>query len=208
MAESQQPVVFLSEGTKRTRGKDAQRINILIAKAVANAVKSTLGPKGMDKMIVDDLGDVTISNDGATILDEISIEHPIGKIMSEVAKTQDDEVGDGTTTAVVIAGGLLKEAEGLLDNDIHPIVLVKGYRLASKKAPKVDFAEFMAVGIVAGRNDKASDARILQAQDEALALVVTYYVIEVAEKRELEDQAYRVKLVKRTDKDVEFREIK
>jgi len=139
MVESQQPVVFLSEGTKRTRGKDAQRINILIAKAVANAVKSTLGPKGMDKMIVDDLGDVTISNDGATILDEISIEHPIGKIMSEVAKTQDDEVGDGTTTAVVIAGGLLKEAEGLLDNDIHPSIIINGYRIASKKA--IEFAE-------------------------------------------------------------------
>ena len=135
MADTQQqPVVFLPEGTKRTRGRDAQRINILIAKAVANAVKSTLGPKGMDKMIVDELGDVTISNDGATILEEISIEHPIGKIMSEVAKTQDDEVGDGTTTAVVLAGSLLKEAETLLDNDIHPSVIVKGYRMASKKA--------------------------------------------------------------------------
>jgi thermosome len=139
MADSQQPVVFLSEGTKRTRGKDAQRINIMIAKAVANAVKSTLGPKGMDKMIVDELGDVTISNDGATILQEISIEHPIGKIMAEVAKTQDDEVGDGTTTAVVLAGGLLKEAETLLDNDIHPSIIVKGYRMASKKA--VEFAK-------------------------------------------------------------------
>ena len=130
----QQPVVFLPEGTKRTRGRDAQRVNILIAKAVANAVKSTLGPKGMDKMIVDDMGDVTISNDGATILDEISIEHPIGKIMAEVAKTQDDAVGDGTTTAVVLAGGLLKEAEGMLDNDIHPSIIIKGYRMASKKA--------------------------------------------------------------------------
>jgi len=131
---SQQPVVFLTEGTKRTRGRDAQRINILIAKAVANAVKSTLGPKGMDKMIVDDLGDVTISNDGATILDEMSIDHPIGKMMVEVAKTQDDEVGDGTTTAVVLAGSLLKRAEGLLDDEIHPSVIINGYRLAAKKA--------------------------------------------------------------------------
>ncbi len=153
MAE-QQPVVFLSEGTKRTRGKDAQRINILIAKAVANAVKSTLGPKGMDKMIVDDLGDVTISNDGATILDEISIEHPIGKIMAEVAKTQDDEVGDGTTTAVVIAGGLLKEAENLLDNDIHPSIIVKGYRMAAKKA--IEFARDAAEEI------KFSDKKALR----------------------------------------------
>jgi len=155
MAEAgQQPVVFLSEGTKRTRGKDAQRINILIAKAVANAVKSTLGPKGMDKMIVDELGDVTISNDGATILDEISIEHPIGKIMSEVAKTQDDEVGDGTTTAVVIAGSLLKEAESLLDNEIHPSIIVKGYRMASKKA--TEFAEKAAEEI------KFSDKKALK----------------------------------------------
>ena len=154
MSESQQPVVFLSEGTKRTRGKDAQRINIMIAKAVANAVKSTLGPKGMDKMIVDELGDVTISNDGATILQEISIEHPIGKIMAEVAKTQDDEVGDGTTTAVVIAGGLLKEAEALLDNDIHPSIIVKGYRMASKKA--IEFAREASVEI------KFSDKKALK----------------------------------------------
>src|SRR3989338_7060514 len=112
-----QPVIFLSEGTKRTRGRDAQRINILIAKTVANAVKSTLGPKGMDKMIVDELGDVTISNDGATILEEMSIDHPVGKMLVEVAKTQDSEVGDGTTTAAIIAGGLLKRAENMLDDE-------------------------------------------------------------------------------------------
>lgn len=134
---SQQPVVFLTEGTKRTRGRDAQRINILIAKAVANAVKSTLGPKGMDKMIVDELGDITISNDGATILQEMNIDHPAGKMMVEVAKTQDDEVGDGTTTAVVIAGGLLKRAEELLDDEIHPSIIIKGYRLAAKKAKEI-----------------------------------------------------------------------
>jgi len=126
MADSQQPVVFLS----------------------------TLGPKGMDKMIVDDMGDVTISNDGATILDEISIEHPIGKMMSEVAKTQDNEVGDGTTTAVVLAGGLLKEAETLLDNDIHPSVIVKGYRMAGKKA--IEFAKGAAEEI------KFSDKKTLK----------------------------------------------
>ncbi len=131
---TQQPVVFLTEGTKRTRGRDAQRINIMIAKAVANAVKSTLGPKGMDKMIVDELGDITISNDGATILGEMSIDHPIGKMMVEVAKTQDSEVGDGTTTAVVIAGNLLDKAEKLLDDEIHPSIIIKGYRIAAKKA--------------------------------------------------------------------------
>src|SRR3989344_4985858 len=133
MAEqAQQPVIFLSEGTKRTRGRDAQRINIMVAKAVANAVRSTLGPKGMDKMIVDELGDITISNDGATILEEMSIEHPVGKMMVEIAKNQDNEVGDGTTTAVVLAGGLLEKAERLLNDEIHPSVIIKGYKLAQK----------------------------------------------------------------------------
>jgi thermosome len=134
---SQQPIMFLSEGTKRTRGRDAQRINILIAKAVANAVKSTLGPRGMDKMIVDELGDVTISNDGATILGEMSIDHPAGKMMVEVAKTQDEEVGDGTTTAVIISGTLLKNAEKMLDDEIHPSIIIKGYREAAKKAKEI-----------------------------------------------------------------------
>ncbi|MFH1587845.1 MAG: thermosome subunit beta [Candidatus Diapherotrites archaeon] len=129
-----QQVMFLSDGSKRVLGRDAQRINILIAKAVANAVKSTLGPKGMDKMIVDELGDVTISNDGATILSEMSIDHPAGKMMVDLAKTQDNEVGDGTTTAVVLAGGLLGKAEKLLDDGIHPSLIIKGYRMAAKKA--------------------------------------------------------------------------
>ncbi len=136
MAQDQmnQPVIFLTEGSKRLRGRDAQRINILIAKAVANAVKSTLGPKGMDKMLVDELGDITISNDGATILDEMSIDHPAGKMMVEVAKAQDSEIGDGTTTAVVLAGGLLHKAEKLIDDDIHPSIIINGYRIAAKKA--------------------------------------------------------------------------
>src|SRR3989338_6973632 len=145
--EKQQPVMFLSDGSKRTRGRDAQRINILIAKAVANAVKSTLGPKGMDKMLVDDLGDITISNDGATILGAMSIEHPAGKMMVEVAKTQDDSVGDGTTTAVIIAGGLLGKAENLLDDEIHPTIIIKGYRQAAKKAK--EFYEQIADPITA-----------------------------------------------------------
>lgn len=129
-----QQVVFLSDGSKRTRGRDAQRINILIAKAVANAIKSTLGPKGMDKMIVDDLGDVTVSNDGATILGEMSIDHPVGKMLVEIAKTQDNEVGDGTTTVVVLAGGLLGKAERMLDDEIHSSIIINGYRMAAKKA--------------------------------------------------------------------------
>ncbi len=142
-----QQIVFLPEGSRRTRGRDAQRINILIAKAVANAVKSTLGPKGMDKMIVDDLGDVTVSNDGATILSEMSIDHPVGKMLVEVAKTQDNEVGDGTTTVVVLAGGLLNKAEKMLDDEIHPSVIIKGYRMAAKKAKElyVDLADPVSV---------------------------------------------------------------
>ncbi len=135
MAENtEQQNAFMSEGTKRTRGRDAQRMNILIARAVAQAVKSTLGPKGMDKMIVDELGDVTISNDGATILSEMAIEHPVGKMMVDVAKTQDAEVGDGTTTAVILAGTFLEKAEKLLDDSIHPSIIVNGYMQAATKA--------------------------------------------------------------------------
>ncbi|MFA6064452.1 MAG: thermosome subunit beta [archaeon] len=134
MAEAEQQNAFMSEGSKRTRGRDAQRMNILIARAVAQAVKSTLGPKGMDKMIVDDLGDVTISNDGATILSEMAIEHPIGKMMVDVAKTQDEEVGDGTTTAVILAGTFLEKAEKLLDDSIHPSIIINGYMQAATKA--------------------------------------------------------------------------
>ncbi len=134
MAEQQQDNAFMNEGARRTKGRDAQRMNILIARAVAQAVKSTLGPKGMDKMIVDDMGDVIVSNDGATILSEMAIEHPVGKMMVEVAKTQDEEVGDGTTTAVVLAGTFLEKAEKLLDDSIHPSVIINGYRMAAQKA--------------------------------------------------------------------------
>src|SRR5512135_3676196 len=123
-----QPIFILKEGSKRTRGRDAQSNNIMAAKAVAEAVRTTLGPKGMDKMLVDSMGDVVITNDGATILKEMDIEHPAAKMVVEVAKTQDDEVGDGTTTAVVLAGELLKRSEALLDQDVHPTVIASGYR--------------------------------------------------------------------------------
>ncbi len=129
-----QPVLILKEGTQRTVGRDAQRMNILAARVIAEAVRSTLGPRGMDKMLVDSLGDVVITNDGVTILKEIDVEHPAAKMVVEVAKTQENEVGDGTTTAVVIAGELLKRAEELLDNEIHPTVIANGYRLAAEKA--------------------------------------------------------------------------
>ena len=128
------PVLILREGSEQTRGRDAQSRNILAAKTIANAIKSTLGPKGMDKMLVDSMGDVVITNDGATILKEMDIEHPAAKMMVEIAKTQDEEVGDGTTSAVVIAGELLKRAEDLLEQGVHPTLIVAGYRLAAEKA--------------------------------------------------------------------------
>jgi len=134
---SGQPVFVLKEGSSRSRGRDAQRSNMTAARIVAEVVKSTLGPRGMDKMLVDSLGDVTVTNDGATVLDEIDVQNPAAKMMVEVAKTQDDEVGDGTTTAVVIAGELLKRAEALLDDDIHPTVIVSGYKKAAEKAMQV-----------------------------------------------------------------------
>jgi thermosome len=136
-AQGVQPIFILSEGTSRTRGKDAQKNNITAAKVVADAVRTTLGPKGMDKMLVDSLGDVTITNDGATILNEMQIEHPAAKMMVEVAKTQDEAVGDGTTTAVIIAGELLSEAEKLLEQQIHPTVITRGFRLAKFRALEI-----------------------------------------------------------------------
>jgi len=124
----------LPEGAQRVLGRDAMRMNIAIGYAVASIIKSTLGPKGMDKMLVSDLGDIVITNDGATILEEMNVDHPAAKLMVEISKTQDKEVGDGTTTSVVIAGNLLKKAGELLDQGIHPTLIIKGYELASRKA--------------------------------------------------------------------------
>ena len=129
-----QQVMVLPEGSNRVLGRDAQRINIAVAYAVANIVRTTLGPKGMDKMLVSELGDIVITNDGATILEEMNVEHPAAKIMVEIAKTQDKECGDGTTTSVMLAGMLLKKAGDLLDQDIHASTIVKGYDLAAKKS--------------------------------------------------------------------------
>lgn len=127
-----QPVLILKEGTARRRGREAQRNNIMAARIISEVLRTTLGPRGMDKMLIDSLGDITITNDGAAILDEVEVEHPAAKMMVEVAKTQDDMVGDGTTTAVVLAGELLRRAEELLDQNIHPTVLVSGYRKAAQ----------------------------------------------------------------------------
>ncbi|MGB9748808.1 MAG: thermosome subunit beta [Candidatus Woesearchaeota archaeon] len=137
MPQQIQPIFILPEGSERTTGRNAQKNNIEAAQQVADTVRTTLGPKGMDKMLVDTLGDVVVTNDGVTILEEIEIQHPAAKMMVEIAKTQEDEVGDGTTTAVVLAGELLKNANDLLDKKIHPTVIVKGYRIAAEKAQEI-----------------------------------------------------------------------
>jgi thermosome len=136
MALSGQPVIILKEGTSRTRGRAAQRNNIAAAKIIAEIVKTTLGPKGMDKILVDSIGDVVVTNDGATILEKMDVEHPAAKMIIEVAKTQDKMVGDGTTTAVVLAGELLRKAEELLDQKIHASTIITGYRRALQVALK------------------------------------------------------------------------
>jgi len=156
--DNYQPVYILSEGTQRNTGKSAQRMNILAAKLVAEAVRTTLGPKGMDKMLVDSMGEITVTNDGATILREMNIDHPSAKMLVEVAKTQEEEVGDGTTTAVVLAGELLKRAEELLDNNIHPTIIAKGYRLATDKSLEI----LKGLAVKFDKNDKETLTKIVE----------------------------------------------
>ena len=151
MAGDKQPIYILPEGIERTMGRDAQRNNILAAKLVSDAIKTTLGPKGMDKMLVDSMGDITITNDGVTILEKMDIEHPAAKMMVEIAKTQETEVGDGTTTAVMLAGKLLENAEKLLDMKIHPTVITKGYTIAGEKAK--EFLSELSIEVTADRED-------------------------------------------------------
>ncbi len=131
------PIVILKEGTKRDKGKDAQFNNIAAARVISDAVRSSLGPRGMDKMLVDSMGDVVITNDGVTILKEIDVQHPAAKMLVEVAKTQDAEVGDGTTTSVIIAGELLKKATDMIDANVHPTIIASGYRLANAEAQRI-----------------------------------------------------------------------
>ncbi len=142
-----QPIFIMKEGTERTRGKDAMQNNIAAAKVIAEAVRTSLGPRGMDKMLVDQFGDVVITNDGATILKEIDVQHPAAKMMVEVSKTQDSEVGDGTTTSVILAGELLKRAEKLLDQKIHPTVITEGFRKAAEKSVEILDAMSIKSGI-------------------------------------------------------------
>ncbi|OYT29125.1 thermosome subunit [Thermoplasmatales archaeon ex4572_165] len=189
MMAGQQPIIVLKEGTKRESGKGAQSNNIQAARAISESVKSTLGPKGMDKMLVDSMGDVVVTNDGATILKEIDVEHPAAKMIVEVAKSQDEECGDGTTTAVVLTGELLKEAGILLEKKIHPTVINGGYQLAAKKAK--DVLNKMAIDIKP--NDKKTLINIAQtsmaskgasAEKDILAGIVVDAVVNVAEKRD------------------------
>jgi chaperonin GroEL (HSP60 family) len=131
------PVLILKEGSTQTKGRDAQKNNITAAKLIAEIVRSSLGPRGMDKMLVDTLGDVTITNDGATILKEIDVQHPAAKMVVEVAKSVDNEVGDGTTSSVIFTGALLEKAEELIEKNVHPSVIVDGYTAASNEALKI-----------------------------------------------------------------------
>ncbi|MCJ7562340.1 MAG: TCP-1/cpn60 chaperonin family protein [Thermoplasmata archaeon] len=183
----QTPIFILKEGTKREKGKGAQFNNISAARAIADTVRSTLGPRGMDKMLVDSMGDVVITNDGVTILKEIDIEHPAAKMIVEVAKTQDEECGDGTTTAVILAGELLKKAEALIEQNIHPTVISGGYRLAALKAR--EFLDDVSIKVDSKDRDVLIDiaktamiSKSVAGSRELLAKVAVDAVSAVAEK--------------------------
>jgi thermosome len=188
MMGGQTPILILKEGTQREKGRGAHQNNIAAAKAIADAIRSTLGPRGMDKMLVDSMGDVVITNDGVTILKEIDVEHPAAKMLVEVAKTQDAECGDGTTTSVVLAGELLKKAEELLEANVHPTVIASGYRLAADKA--VDILESMSLKISNQDRKKlrkiastALRSKIADAAGDMLSEIAVKAITAVAEKR-------------------------
>ena len=146
---AQIPVLILKEGTQRTTGRDARKSNIYAARVIAEAMASSLGPRGMDKLLVDSFGNATITGDGATILKEMEVQHPTAKMMVEIAKAQDDEVGDGTTSVVVLAGQLLANAEELLEQEIHPTTIVEGYEKALEEAIRIidEIAELSLIHI-------------------------------------------------------------
>ncbi len=186
MMTGQQPIIILKEGTKREKGKGAHTNNIMAARAISDAVKSTLGPKGMDKMLVDSMGDVVVTNDGATILKEIDVEHPAAKMIVEVAKSQDEECGDGTTTAVILTGELLKYAGELLEQNVHPTVIASGYKMAAEKA--VDVLNKVAMPIKPGDKNTLKHIAITSmasrgagGSKEPLANIVVDSVTSIAE---------------------------
>ncbi len=181
------PVVLLKEGGSETKGRDAQKNNIAASKIIAEIVQTSLGPRGMDKMLVDSLGDVTITNDGATILKEIDVQHPAAKMLVEISKTTDNEVGDGTTSVVVLAGALLENAESLIDQDVHPTIIVDGYRKAAKKAKQF----FESIADKVSSNDKhiltkiaktSMQTKLVRKDSDQLADIVVKSVLAVAEK--------------------------
>ncbi len=183
------PILILKEGSSRSRGREAQHANILAARIVAEAVKSSLGPKGMDKMLVDSFGDVTITSDGRTILDEMDIQHPAAKMMVEVSKTQDNEAGDGTTTAVVIAGELLSNAEELIEKNIHPTIIIDGYKKAAEKA--LETLEKIAITVNPLSKEEIKKAamtsmasKLVAEHREYLAELAVQAILQVAEKTE------------------------
>ena len=191
--QPQVPVLLLKEGTSETKKKDAQKNNITAAKLIAQILKSSLGPRGLDKMLVDPLGDVTITNDGATILKEIEVQHPAAKMMVEVTKSVDNEVGDGTTSVVVLAGSLLEKAEDLINKNVHPTVIVDGYRRASEKAIKI----LREISTEIDPQDKEDLARIarttmaskmVSGQSEILANIVVGAILKIAEEHESEEE--------------------
>ena len=183
-----QPVIVLREDTERSRGRDARKSNMMAAQIIAEVLKTTLGPRGMDKMLIDSLGDITITSDGFTVLDEIDVQHPAAKMMIEVAKTQDKEVGDGTTTAVIFAGELLKKAEQLLEDNIHPSVIISGYQKASEKA--LETLEKISIDVDLDDNDtlmKLSNTSIrsksVSAARDHLSKIVIDAIKQVIEQR-------------------------
>lgn len=188
------PIMVLKEGSNRSRGREAQHGNITAAKVVAESIRSALGPKGMDKMLVDNFGDVTITSDGRTILDEMDIQHPAAKMLVEVAKTQDKETGDGTTSAVIIAGELLNKAEELIDKNIHPTIIIDGYKMAAEKA--LETLEKIAIAVNLKSQDflvKAATtsmgSKIVAEHKDYLAEIVVKAMMAVAEKQ---DEAFKV----------------
>ncbi|WP_342770857.1 MULTISPECIES: thermosome subunit alpha [unclassified Methanoculleus] len=190
-----QPIVILRDNVERTRGFEAQRSNIMAAKAIAAAVRTTLGPRGMDKMLVSSSGDVVITNDGATILHEMSVQHPGGKLVVEVAETQDDEVGDGTTTATVLVGSLMEEAEDLLAQEVHPTIIAQGYRLGMEQALSILDELAITVGFDDRENllklaDTAMTGKSIEAAKEKISGIVVDAVRQVAVRND--DGTYSV----------------
>src|SRR5881296_21283 len=181
------PILILKSGSKESKGKEAQKNNFAAARMIAEVVRSSLGPRGMDKMLVDSLGDVTITNDGATILKEIDVEHPAAKMMVEISKATDNEVGDGTTSVVVLAGALIEKAEELIDKDVHPTVIVDGYRKSAAKAIQV----LNSIAQKVAGNEKqelirvaktSMQTKLVSRQADLLADIVVRAAMQVAEK--------------------------